>query len=180
MLAWGEGDLYLRRGIGKMVAELGEKYVSLRERIVQTAATDDLRNLKGIAGIVRNIDQEDFLAEFLEISGERLEVLSRAIGDVLRDVCLERRPIDGSNSMYDLIPRSVPSLRARLFARANAGDSASPACARLLQLIDGIREDYGEPAEEARHPDITVGQPWPPAARHAWETSMRLVQQSRS
>jgi hypothetical protein len=30
-----------------------------------------------------------------------------------------------------------------------------------LALIDGIRDDYGYPESEVRHPDIRSGQPWP-------------------
>jgi hypothetical protein len=159
-----------------MVAELAEENGSLRATILRIANTGDEASVKRIAGIVRHIDDENFLADFLEIPGEHLELLCRAIAEPLRDLCVEHRPIEGSNGMYDVIPRSVRSLRARLFARANAGDSASPACARLLQTIDSIREDYGELAEETRHPDITVGQPWPPAAGRAWDASIRLVQ----
>ncbi|WP_456362619.1 hypothetical protein [Xanthomonas sp. F1] len=29
-----------------------------------------------------------------------------------------------------------------------------------MALIDGIRDDYGYPESETRHPDIRSGQPW--------------------
>ena len=42
---------------------------------------------------------------------------------------------------------------------ATAGP-ASPA-ARCLNRIDEIRDDYGAPENEPRHPDLESGQPWP-------------------
>ncbi len=120
----------------------------------------------------------DRARDLLALPGDRLEALSGAIADALRNLCVEHRPIDGSGGVYDVVPRPMRKFRARLFARASANDSGSAACTRLLQFIDQIREDYGESAEEARHPDITVGQPWPAAARCAWEASDELVQKT--
>ena len=33
--------------------------------------------------------------------------------------------------------------------------------ARCLNYIDKLRDEYGAPESEPRHPDITSGRPWP-------------------
>ncbi len=171
-------DWYRSRSVSGMVAELAERYVSLRERVLGIASSGAIADLGKIAGVLRHVDQEEFLADLLALPGDRLRALSGAIADALRGLCLERRPIDGSSGVYDVVPRPMAKCRARLFARASANDSGSGACTRLLEHIDQVREDYGETAEEARHPDITIGQPWPAVAQCAWEASARLVKRT--
>ena len=163
------------RSVSGMVAELAEKHMSLRGRVLGIASSGEQADLRKIAGVFRHVDQEEFLADLLALPGDRLEALSEAIADALRDLCVEHRPIDGSSGVNDVVPRPIRKFRARFFARASANDSGSAACTRLLEYIDQIREDYGEPAEEARHPDITIGQPWPAAARCAWEASAGVL-----
>ena len=172
-----ERGSYRDRNVGQMVADLAEKHVSLQARILEIAATADQRHMNGIANVIRNIRNEEFLARFLDIPGSSLKRLSPAIADALRELCVVHRPMSGSSGASDIVPRSVQTLRAKLFARANDDSPGAEECARLLQLIDDLRDNYGEPTEEARHPDISVGQPWPPAARHAWEASAQLLQQ---
>jgi len=114
------------------------------------------------------------LTSLLALTGDRLEVLGGSIADALRDICIERRPIEGSNGLFDVVPRPIQRLRASLFRRASANDSGSAVCTKLLQAIEDIREHYSEPPEEARHPDITVEQPWPSAARCTWDAAVVL------
>jgi hypothetical protein len=44
----------------------------------------------------------------------------------------------------------------------------------MLQAIDGWREGYGDPLDEARHPDLSVQKAWPPVGQLAWDASQRL------
>ena len=170
-----ERELFRVRDVGMMVAGLAGKHADLQARVLQLAAGSD--HMESIAKVVCKIEDEDFLARFLDIPANSFTSLSPAIAEALRGLCVVNRPMDGSSGMSEIVPRSVQTLRAKLFARANDDSPGAEECARLLQLIDDLRDNYGEPTEEARHPDISVGQPWPPAARHAWEASARLLQQ---
>jgi hypothetical protein len=44
-------------------------------------------------------------------------------------------------------------------------------------MVDEIRDDYGQPVEEPRHPNILTGKPWPAVAQGAWEASVVLQEQ---
>ena len=78
--------------------------------------------LNVVAGIVSHIEEEKSLLDFLAIPGDRLEAISGAIADALTDLCVERRPVEGSGGLYIVEPRPVRKVRARLFARASANE----------------------------------------------------------
>lgn len=170
-----EREFFRARDVGRMVAGLVGKHADLQARVLQLAAGSD--HMESIAKVVCKIEDVDFLARFVDIPANSFTSLSPAIAYALRGLCVANRPMDGSSGMSEIVPRSVQTLRAKLFGRANHNNEGAAECARLLQVIDDLRDDYGEPAEEARHPDISIGQPWPPAARQAWEASARLLQQ---
>jgi hypothetical protein len=173
-----ERGAYRDRNIGMMVARLAEKHADLQARILRIAAVSDQCHMKGIATVVRNIQNENFLSRILDIPAKSLKSLSPAIAEALRELCVVHRPMEGSNGMSEIVPHSVQTLRAKLFARASDNSPGAEECGQLLQFIDDMRDDYGEPAEEARHPDISIGQPWPPAAKHAWAASAQLLQRT--
>lgn len=170
-----ERELFRVRDVGMMVAGLAGKHADLQARVLRLAAGSD--HMESLAKVVCKIEDEDFLARFLDIPANSFRSLSPAIAEALRELCVVNRPMDGSSGMSEMVPRPVQTLRAKLFARANDDSPRAEECARLLQVIDDLRDDYGEPAEETRHPDISIGQPWPTAAKHAWEASARLLQQ---
>jgi hypothetical protein len=169
-----ERDWHQERQISEMVAELAERHVSLWDRIFEIIREGNPVNLKRVARVVSHVRQDKLLADLIGMPGDSLQVLGGAIADALRELCVERRPIEGSNGVFDMVPRPIQQLRAALFRRASGNDSGSAVCARLLHTIEDAREHYGEPPEEARHPDIAIEQPWPLVARGAWDAATRL------
>jgi hypothetical protein len=84
-------------------------------------------------------------------------ILQRAI----REAGLAEKPAEGSSSYHELHPVPLTGLRRDLFAMLS-GTAAEAAVARTcLTAIDELRDDYGAPEFEPRHPDITSGRPWP-------------------
>jgi hypothetical protein len=84
-------------------------------------------------------------------------ILQRAI----REAGLAEMPAEGSSSYHELHPVPLTGLRRDLFATLS-GTAAEAAVARTcLTAIDELRDDYGAPEFELRHPDITSGRPWP-------------------
>jgi hypothetical protein len=58
------------------------------------------------------------------------------------------------------VPVYAGRLRQKLLALTTDGGPAD-AAARLLRQIDWIRDEYGMPDAECRHPDLASGKPWP-------------------
>src|SRR5262245_6580366 len=61
---------------------------------------------------------------------------------------------------YDVVPVSAVELRKRLLELLPGNDSNHPA-ARCLNNIDKIRDHYGAPESEPRHPNLASGRAWP-------------------
>ena len=71
----------------------------------------------------------------------------------------EHVPADWEGS-YNVVPVPAGELRRNLFAMMTDG-STSDAAARCLNQIDAIRDEYGTPEDEPRHPNVASGKPWP-------------------
>ncbi|MCW5785140.1 MAG: toll/interleukin-1 receptor domain-containing protein [Nitrospirales bacterium] len=163
----GQRDWHDGRFLSEMIAALADKHDSLRQKLLDIARNGENATFRKIVGVFRHVHKEGFFVDLIALPGDRLQALEDTIAGALRDLCTEHQPIEGSGSAYEIVPRPICKLRARLFARACEAESGSDVCERLLEHIDEIREDYGKPAEEARHPNITIGQPWPAVAQSA-------------
>lgn len=60
---------------------------------------------------------------------------------------------------YNVVPVPATELRQRLLAKVGLGGNNDPA-SRCLNLIDELRDEYGAPEAEPRHPDIATGRPF--------------------
>jgi NACHT conflict system protein len=61
---------------------------------------------------------------------------------------------------YNIVPVPVVGLRPTLLALTVNGAADAPP-ARCLNAIDKIRDEYGAPETEPRHPDLASGRTWP-------------------
>jgi hypothetical protein len=169
---------YRGRDLARAVARIAEEAPSLRARILELHSRGDQQGLKIAGEVVRHIRSEDFMSAVVALPAPAVKQLGGAISDALRALCVEDQPVEGVNHVYDRAPRAIPTLRAELFARVVTSDEASATCAALLHAIDQWREGYGDPADEARHPDLALGKPWPPVAQIAWEAATRFQRSS--
>jgi len=165
------------RSLSQMIAALSAKHDTLRQRLLEIARAGENASLRKIAGVLPHIHEEEFFVDLTALPGDRLQTFEGAIAGALRDLCAEHQPIEESGSTYEIVPSPVRKLRARLFARTGDADPGAEVARRLLEHIDEIREDYGKPAEEARHPDIMIKKPWPGEAQSAWEASAEMVKE---
>jgi hypothetical protein len=61
---------------------------------------------------------------------------------------------------FTIVPVDAAELRRSLLALVTSGDAKDPA-AQCLCAVDKIRDEYGAPESEPRHPDVRSGRPWP-------------------
>jgi hypothetical protein len=93
----------------------------------------------------------------------RLEIeqkLSLVGWRTIEGVVTERVPSENWKGAYDVVPVPAVELRKGLLVMTTSGGADDPA-ARCLNLIDKIRDRYGAPESEPRHPDLASGRPWP-------------------
>lgn len=79
----------------------------------------------------------------------------------IRKIVVDERPSAQFSGALVLFPVPAVDLRKRLFSLALTQAGEAGVARQCLALIDGIRDDYGYPESEPRHPDIQTGRPWP-------------------
>ncbi|MER9879586.1 hypothetical protein [Mesorhizobium sp. M0118] len=72
----------------------------------------------------------------------------------------EHVPSESWEGAYNVVPIPAIELRRSLLSMTIDG-GASDVAARLLRQIDLVRDEYGVPEAEPRHPDLASGKPWP-------------------
>jgi hypothetical protein len=69
-------------------------------------------------------------------------------------------PAENWEGAYNIVPVAATELRRKLLAMTGSGGKDDPA-ARCLNVMDKLRDEYGAPDSEPRHPDLSSGRPWP-------------------
>jgi len=154
-----------------VIARIAERENSLRERILEIAKEGSESDLKAISEVIRHVESEEWLNALLDLTADRLKLLSGAICDALQDMVVERRSVEGEAYLEELVPKEISELRSKLFTRTLEGGQITQICTMLLQAIDDWRDGYGEPINEARHPEISLRKPWPSIAQAAWDAA---------
>ena len=80
--------------------------------------------------------------------------------NTIEKVVTEHRPSENWKGAYEVVPIPAVELRRKLLAVTTDGGPTDVA-ARWLNQIDKIRDEYGTPDSEPRHPDLASGKPWP-------------------
>lgn len=78
----------------------------------------------------------------------------------IQSAVTEHVPAENWLGAYNVVPILAVELRRKLLAMTGGGGKDDPA-ARYLKLIDELRDEYGAPEAEPRHPDLASGRPWP-------------------
>jgi len=92
----------------------------------------------------------------LEMQGKRSFVSWRTIDSLVT----EHVPVEDSQESYNVAPIPAAELRQRLLEMTTDG-GPDDAAARCLRHIDELRDEYGKPDAEPRHPDLVSGRRWP-------------------
>lgn len=90
------------------------------------------------------------------------------------------KPIGGSASTFELIPRDIRRLRKGLFDLTQSDHRETVAFAvDYLNRIDAERDGEGEIGFGPRHPDIASGRPWPNVGSVPQQTHQRPLSKFR-
>jgi len=119
------------------------------------ATTAGLELLAGAIAESPDVDGLVLLIE-LEIQHRRSFLSWRTIDSLVT----EHVPVEGSQGVYNVAPIPAVELRQRLLAMTTDGGPID-AAARCLRHIDELRDEYGMPDSEPRHPDLASARPWP-------------------
>lgn len=80
---------------------------------------------------------------------------------MVRKLALAEQAHQDWEGAYELVPEQLNDLRKQLFAMTAVGSPSASVASACLETIGAIRDEYGAPKDERRHPDIASDRPWP-------------------
>ncbi|PUB82947.1 MAG: hypothetical protein DBP02_13330 [gamma proteobacterium symbiont of Ctena orbiculata] len=150
-------EWYWSEELGKLIAEFPEVrrqvYDLLKCGVSSTSLSLAISNNPDMEGLLLLID--------IENKEKQSGIWRRAI----QNLVTEHVPDDTWTNSYNIVPVSAVELRQKLLAITTDGGPTDVA-ARCLNIIDNIRDTYGLPVSEPRHPDLSSGKPWPILTPH--------------
>ena len=147
-----------QRHMSTRLASLIGEHSVLRAHVYDLLKNSPLPGTALLAqAVAENADEYGLLLLIqLEIEHKRAFVPWRTIERVVNQYV----PIGTGESTYSVLPVPAVELRRKLLAMTTDGGSRDVA-ASYLNTIDKIRDDYGTPESEPRHPDLASGKLWP-------------------
>ena len=144
-----------QRELGGLISEFSEVRAYVHDLLKDRPTTKQLVLLAGAVAENPGTDGVLMLIDFEKRTG-RSYMGRQAVESV---VC-EHVPAEDWEGAYNIVPVEATELRRKLLALTGSGSKDDPA-ARCLNLIDKLRDEYGAPDSEPRHPDLASGRPWP-------------------
>lgn len=144
-----------QRELGGLISESSEVRAYVHDLFKDGPTTKQLALLAGAVAEDPGTDGVLMLIDFEKRTG-RSYVGSLAVESVVS----ERVPTEDWGNAYNIVPVEATELRRKLLAMTGSGGRDNPA-SRCLNLIDKLRDEYGAPESEPRHPDLGSGCPWP-------------------
>ncbi len=150
--------------LGQRLAEIAGRDSAAKTRLFSLWKTPlEAQSRSILASAVAQLQTEDAMIAGLElIDDQQTPSIPYELSRGIENFVLERRSFEGSSGTYTIEPRTASVLRDRLFALLVSDANRRRSAWELLGQIESWRLDYGRPGNEARHPAIESGKPWPP------------------
>ena len=114
-----------------------------------------------LASVLREMadDDEVWLAALLMLSNAQRP--PQHIDEMIEHRVTDRVPVEGWAHGHEIVARPAAPLRRRLFEMVLDDRQRDQSARRMLVRIDELRDEYGRPNDEPRHPWLASGMPWP-------------------
>jgi hypothetical protein len=168
----GQGERYSYTFSGRRgpLAPLFEKNPGLIDRCMADLQDKQDRpaRLKRLAAIMSGVGAEDVFDRVIEhcvnSPGVGWEELAMTM---VRARCVLESPVGGSS--YETHQRSIATVRAKIFGLIHSRIDQAVFWRAFLEQIDAIVRDFGGHPDDPRHPDLSISEPHPAAAKSLWE-----------
>ncbi|WP_186393238.1 MULTISPECIES: NACHT domain-containing NTPase [unclassified Pannonibacter] len=144
-----------QRELGGLISEFPEVRAYVYDLLKDGPTTKQLALLASAVAEDPGTDGVLMLIDF-EIKTGRSFMAWQAI----QSAVTQQVPAENWEGAYNVVPVPAVELRRKLLSMTGSGGKDDPA-ARCLNLIDKLRDEYGAPEPEPRHPDLASGRPWP-------------------
>ncbi|ABS63466.1 MULTISPECIES: NACHT domain-containing NTPase [Parvibaculum] len=144
-----------QRELGGLISEFSEVRAYVHDLLKNGPTTKQLALLASAVAEDPDTDGVLMLIDFEMKTGR-----SFTTWQSIQSAVTEHVPAENWEGAYNVVPVPAVELRRKLLAMTGSGGKDDPA-ARFLNLIDKLRDEYGAPESEPRHPDLASGRPWP-------------------
>lgn len=141
--------------IARQIAGLMSEHAELRTHIYQLLVKGS--SPPGLALLAQAVAEAPDADGLLLLIKHNPSFISRL---TIERVVTEHVPSEDLQGAYSIVPAPGGELRQKLLAMTVTGNRTAVAT-HCLHLIDEIRDDYGAPDSEPRHPDLASGKQWP-------------------
>lgn len=144
-----------QRELGGLISEFSEVRTYVYGLLKDGATTKQLALLASAVAEDPDTDGVLMLIDFEMETGR-----SFMTWQSIQSAVTEHVPAENWEGAYNVVPIPAVELRRKLLAMTGGGGTDDPA-ARCLNVIDKLRDEYGAPESEPRHPDLASERPWP-------------------
>lgn len=155
----GTDRWYMAQQIGGLIGEYPELRMHVYQLLEHGPTTPGLELLAHAVEEKPDADGLLLLVK-IEIGREHGNFYFPIPRHAIENVVTAHLPSEDWKGAYNIVPVPVVELRRKLLAMTTDGGSRNVA-AHWLNQIDEIRDEYGTPDSEPRHPDLASGKPWP-------------------
>jgi len=141
--------------IARQIAGLMSEHAELRTHIYQLLVKGS--RTPGLALLAQAVAEAPDANGLLLLIKHNPSFISRL---TIEKVVTEHIPSEDLKGAYSIVPVPSIELRQKLLAMTVVGNCTA-AATQCLCLIDEIRDEYGVPDSEPRHPDLASGKQWP-------------------
>jgi hypothetical protein len=110
---------------------------------------------------IAEVADEDGMLVLVESYARQGKPFDGLLHSAIEDVAVGKRQAADWPGAHEVFSVPVPDLRQRLFALVKDDKAETGLAAACLTAIDELRDRYGQPESEPRHPDIDSERPWP-------------------
>lgn len=144
-----------QRELGGLISEFSEVRTYVYDLLKDGPTTKQLALLASAVAEDPGADGVLMLVDFEMQTGRSFMTWQSILNAIT-----ERVPTENWEGAYNVVPVPAGELRRKLLAMASSGGQ-DDAAARCLNDIDTLRDEYGAPESEPRHPHLASGRPWP-------------------
>lgn len=144
-----------QRELGGLISEFSEVRAYVYDLLKDGPTTKQLALLAGAIAEDPSTDGVLMLIDFEMKTGR-----SFMTWQSIQSAVTEHVPAEDWEGAYSVVPVPAAELRRKLLAITSIDGKDDPA-AHCLNVIDELRDEYGAPESEPRHPDLASGRPWP-------------------
>lgn len=100
--------------------------------------------------------------EFDKSVAEEKAFSQTGLHSMIRNLLIGREESDSFKGAFELFGQPSAELRSWLLPMTQVGNEViSNLAIEALKIIDSLRDEYGSPQSDPRHPDLSSGLPWP-------------------